>query len=598
MKQSRMDCGGAMVLVCLLASAGAPAGTVRVEQTGDGWQLQRDGQPYFVKGAGGDGSKQLLRDCGGNSIRTWGADGAGKLLDEAQAGGLTVSVGIWLGHKEHGFDYHNAAAVAAQKDHARKAIEKNKDHPALLLWSIGNEMEIGQGDDPAVWQAVEDIAHMAKQLDPNHPTMTVIAEIGGKNVANINQYCPSIDIIGINSYGGGPSLAERYPKAGGKKPYLVTEYGPPGTWETGKNSWGVAPELTSTQKAARYRDTYQKAIANQPLCLGSYAFIWGNKQEATATWFGMLLPDGSRLGAVDALTELWSGKPPSNRAPEIKDLRVVGADQVVPGATLRARLEAADAENDPLVVEWQLQADAATHATGGGAESVPPIYPEAIVKGDAKSVEVQMPRFGGGYRLFAFVRDGQGGAAVGNIPLRVEGGEPMVITAPKAKLPFAVYEEAETSTRHYVASGYMGNTGAIKMDAGCTDNPHGGATCLKVDYTASDKWGGVVWQSPANDWGNQPGGYDLTGAKKLTFWVRGAKGGEVVSFSFGLLGKDKKFSDTASNQLEKVRLTDEWNQYTIYLKGLDLSRIKTAFAWVIGAKGEPMTFYLDDIRYE
>jgi len=82
------------------------------------------------------------------------------------------------------------------------------------MWSIGNEMEMGQEDDPLVWNAVEDIAKMAKQIDPNHPTMTVIAEIGGKKIEHINKLCPSIDIIGINTYAGGPSIAERYQKAG------------------------------------------------------------------------------------------------------------------------------------------------------------------------------------------------------------------------------------------------------------------------------------------------------------------------------------------------------------------------------------------------
>ena len=588
----------AAAIFSLTAAQSATASQVSIEKQGNAWRLLREGKPYFVKGAGGDGSKQLLHECGGNSFRTWGVDGLGKLLDEAQKYDMTVSAGIWLGHKEHGFDYHNAAAVAAQQESARHAIEKHKAHAALLLWSIGNEMETGQADDPAVWEAVEAIAKLAKELDPNHPTMTVIAEIGGRNVENINKFCPSIDIIGINTYGGGPSIAERYLKAGGSKPYLITEYGPAGTWEVDKNAWGTVPELTSTEKAARYRETYEKTIANQPLSLGSYAFTWGNKQEATSTWFGLLLPDGSKLGAVDALTELWSGHPPKNHAPEIKSLNLIGSDKVGPGATLRASLDLADAENNPLKVEWILQADPATYATGGGAESVPPVYPEAIVSSDSKSVEVKMPAFGGGYRLFAFAHDGQGGAAVGNIPLFVEGGGKMVVTAPKATLPFAIYEEAEDSTKHYVPSGYMGNAAAIKLEAGCTDNPHAGTTCLKVDYTAADNWGGVVWQSPANDWGDQPGGYDLNGAKKLTFWVRGAKGGEVVSFSLGLLGKDKKYPDSASNQLEKVRLSDEWNQFSIQLKGQDLSCIKTAFAWTIGSNGAPITFYLDDIRYE
>ena len=328
----------ALALVSTLSAVSLHAAPipVRVEKKGDGFQLMRGGQPYFIKGAGGDGSKPLLKEYGGNSFRTWGADGSESKLDEAQKLGLTMTLGIWLGHKEHGFSYSDPAQVAGQFESARKAIDKYKDHPALLMWGIGNEMEIGQPDgDPAVWKAIEQIAAYAKKVDPNHPTMTVVAEIGGDKVAQINKYCPSIDVVGLNSYGGGPSLAERYQKAGGVKPYVITEFGPAGTWEVGKNAWDASPELSSTDKAARYRETYEKTVANQPLSLGSYAFTWGNKQEATATWFGLLLPDGSRLGAVDALSELWTGKPVANRAPAIKALKLDGADKVQPESTVR-----------------------------------------------------------------------------------------------------------------------------------------------------------------------------------------------------------------------------------------------------------------------
>ena len=603
-KQSKhMARVGALALLSAVAascasSAGAQPVPVRVEKKGDGFQLTRGGEPYFIKGAGGDGPKQMLRDYGANSFRTWGADGSEAKLDEAQKLGLTVTVGIWLGHKAHGFNYNDAASVAGQFETARKAIDRYKNHPALLMWGIGNEMEMGQENEPAVWKAIEEIAAYAKKADPNHPTMTVVAEIGGDKVAHINKYCPSIDVIGINSYGGGPSIPQRYKAAGGVKPYVVTEFGPPGTWEVGKNEWGAAGELSSTAKADAYRKTYVEAIANQPLCLGSYAFTWGNKQEATSTWFGLLLPDGSKLGAVDALSELWTGKPPANRAPAIKSLKVEGAAKVQPGSTVRVALDAADMENDPLKVDWVLQYDPVQNNTGGATEAVPPAYPEAIVKADARSVELKMPDYGGAYRVFAFIHDNRDGAAVANVPLFVEGGAKAPAgTARRAKLPLTLTPEAGEEPP-YVASGYMGNAGAIKMEADSTDNPHSGATCLKVDFTLKDNWGGVVWQSPVNDWGDAPGGWDLTGAKKLTFWARGAKGGEVVSFSLGLIGKDKKFPDSASNQLEKVRLTDEWSQYTIYLKGQDLSRIKTGFAWVVAGQGQPVTFYLDDIRYE
>src|SRR5690348_9550075 len=78
---------------------------VDLVKTDQGFQLLRDGRPYFIKGAGGDGSRKALVAAGGNSLRTWGADKLQGVLDEAQQLGLTVAVGIWLGHERHGFDY-------------------------------------------------------------------------------------------------------------------------------------------------------------------------------------------------------------------------------------------------------------------------------------------------------------------------------------------------------------------------------------------------------------------------------------------------------------------------------------------------------------
>jgi len=167
----------------------------------------------------------------------------------------------------------------------------------------------------------------------------------------------------------------------------------------------------------------------------------------------------------------------------------------------------------------------------------------------------------------------------------------------KAALPLTLYSDAGHA-EPFTPSGYMGNTGAIKMNEKSTDAPHSGKTCLKVSYTAKTQWGGVVWQNPANNWGAKPGGLNLTGAKKLTFWARGSKGGEVVSFAFGLIGKDKPYHDTGKGSLDKVVLTKAWKQYSISASGQNMSRIVTGFVWTLGATGSPVTFYLDDIRYQ
>lgn len=597
--------GGCVAAALLLFAPSASRGddrapvAVRLVATAAGHELVRGGRPYFIRGVGGDGSLAMLASSGGNSIRTWGADHLEAKLDEAHRLGLTVAVGIWLGHERHGFDYNNADQVAAQIEQVRQTVERYRDHPAVLLWGLGNEMEgYERGDNAAIWSAVNNLAAMVKQLDPNHPTMTVLAEIGGERVKNVHRLCPSIDIVGINSYGGVASLARRYAEAGGTKPYLVTEFGPPGVWESQKNAWGVVPELTSTQKASFYRKAYEEAIAAQPgKSLGSYAFLWGHKQEATATWFGMLLPDGSKLAAVETMTELWSGKPPANRCPAIDKLLWNGPDQVDPQATIRARLQASDPEGDPLTVRWVLSAEAEALGTGGDAEPVPETFADAIVAADQQHADIKLPDSPGGYRLFAYVYDGRGGAAVGNLPLLVKG-ERAVRPARRAELPLVIYDEADRERPPFVPTGWMGDVKQIALSQNCTTQPHAGRTCLRAEFKAAGGWGGVVWQHPDGNWGDKPGGWNLSGAKRLTFWARGERGEEEVSFQFGLLGDDKRYRDSGKGELPKAQLTTDWQRFTIDLSDRDLSRIITGFAWVVAGQGQPVVFYLDDVSYE
>ena len=591
-----VTCDGSRVAHASDADSFVPVKVVRSE---NGWKLLRDGKPYFIKGAGGSASRGLLAQRGGNSIRTWGADRLGADLAEAQRFGLTVTAGIWLGHKDQGFDYSNAKSVQDQFDGAKEIVERYKSSPNLLVWALGNEMEgSGATTDPKMWAAVENLAKMVYQIDPNHPTMTVIAEIGGDKVESLNKYCPDIDIIGINSYGGLPSIPLRYAAAGGVKPYVITEFGPAGTWERPKNAWGAVPEQTSTDKANVYSDGYRHAIANQPFCLGSYAFTWGAKQEATATWFGMLLPTGERLGAVDAMQTVWTGHAPSDPCPTIESLKLRGSDQVGPGDSLEADLSASSAMGDPLHVTWKLVYDPVSYHVGGGAEGADQEFPNAIQAADASHAVVRMPAYQGAYRLYAYIYDKHHGAAVGNISLYVASGTPPPPPpAIKVSLPFVVLGDGALA-ENYIPSGWMGNSGAIKMNAQCKDNPHSGESCLQVDYEDGSGWAGVVWQSPANDWGENPGGFDLTGARHLSFWARGAIGGETVSFSFGLIKSDKPFHDSASGKLDHVSLTKDWKQYTIDLTGKDLTDIKSGFCWVVAGSGAPITFFLDGVQYE
>ena len=168
---------------------------------------------------------------------------------------------------------------------------------------------------------------------------------------------------------------------------------------------------------------------------------------------------------------------------------------------------------------------------------------------------------------------------------------------------FNVYTDKWDRTNHYVAAGWMGDYNAIKMDDNSKDNPYSGTTCIKFTYSGKYRqgagWAGVYWQNPANNWGYTKGGFDLTGATKLTFWARGKEGGEVID-TFKMGGISGEYPDSGSVDIGPITLTKEWKQYTMDLEGLDLSYISGGFCWTTSmlSNSENITFYLDDIKYE
>ncbi len=81
-------------ITLFVGSATAQVNPVSVIEVQGRWQLLRNGQPYYVIGAGGETHLNELVDIGGNSIRTWGSENAQTVLDEAHKRGLTVLLGL------------------------------------------------------------------------------------------------------------------------------------------------------------------------------------------------------------------------------------------------------------------------------------------------------------------------------------------------------------------------------------------------------------------------------------------------------------------------------------------------------------------------
>lgn len=77
-------------------------------------------------------------------------------------------------------------------------------------------------------------------------------------------------------------------------------------------------EQTSHEKAETYLTRYNDYIlTDHSHCLGSYVFLWGQKQETTSTWFGLFLKGGEKTEVIDYLQKAWTGEWPSDRAPSL-----------------------------------------------------------------------------------------------------------------------------------------------------------------------------------------------------------------------------------------------------------------------------------------
>jgi hypothetical protein len=401
------------------------AGT-ELRELGGRYELVRDGRTFFIQGAGGVEHLPALAEAGANTIRTWGTNQTEAIIDEAHRLGLAVCAGLWIEHERRGADYGDPAFVAAEIEKHTRAVDRFKDHPALLLWGVGNEVTLNYTDE-RVWDVVEAVARYIREVDPRHPVMTTTAHVSAREVALIKARCPSIQILGVNSYAGLRVLARDIRAAGWDGPYIVGEWGPDGNWEVARTPWGAEIEPSSTEKAFARAIRYSHVLADAGRCLGSFAFYWGQKQEATPTWFNLFLEDGTPLEGVEVLRYLWSSESTVPGAPRIGPLMLDGrlaheAIQVEPGAWVAASFALIRGDPAAAGVTWELLPESVHKGLGGDAEIRPSPVPVTFVAEGHSSVRFEAPPRPGAYRLFVYVRGAGNRAATANLPFFV--GQP------------------------------------------------------------------------------------------------------------------------------------------------------------------------------
>jgi hypothetical protein len=402
---------------------------VEIAQNEDGqYRLFINGEEFFVKGAGLEfGNIQALAEHHGNSFRTWRTrnenEDAVDVLNRAHENGLLVLMGLDIARERHGFDYNDTAAVKKQFEYMIGEVERLKDHPALLGWAIGNELNLG-AENLKVYDAVDDLSRMIHKIDPHHPTTTTLSGIGKREVDYIRENCTDIDFLSIQMYGDIVNLQQRISDAGWDGPYMVTEWGATGHWEVARTEWDVAIEQTSREKAEAFLNRYNVAIKADPVkCLGSYVFLWAQKQERTPTWYGMFLENGNITETVDAMHYLWTGDWPENRCPSLESFLLDGKTgydhiRLKSGEKYQARAVVKDHEGDSLVYRWDILPESTDLGWGGDYESRPQTLMSKEL--DRGLIVIDAPKNPGAYRLFVYATDPGNRSATANIPFLVE----------------------------------------------------------------------------------------------------------------------------------------------------------------------------------
>ncbi|MFJ4464583.1 MULTISPECIES: discoidin domain-containing protein [unclassified Streptomyces] len=408
-------------------------GAVRVSGTQGNWQLTVDDRPYTVKGLTwgpsiADAPKYLpdVKSMGVNTIRTWGTDGSTEpLLDSAAAQGIRVINGFWL---QPGGGPGSGGCVDYVTDTTYKNsmltefarwVEEYKNHPATLMWNVGNESVLGlqncysgtelENQRNAYTGFVNDVARKIHGIDPDHPVTSTDAWTGAWPYYKRN--APDLDLYSMNSYGSLCKVRQDWIDGDYNKPYIITETGPAGEWEVPDDANGVPDEPTDVQKAEGYTKAWNCITGHQGVALGATMFHYGTEHDFGGVWFN-LLPDGLRRLSYYAVKKAYTGSiSGDNTPPVISGMTVSSAGATPAGGEFTVRADIRDPDGDRVTPKIYLSGNYAN----GDKRLVEANWRAA---GDG-TFAVTAPEKLGVWKVYIQAEDGHGNAGIETKSVRV-----------------------------------------------------------------------------------------------------------------------------------------------------------------------------------
>jgi len=147
---------------------------------------------------------EMLKEMGCNAIRTSHNPPAPELLDLCDRMGLVVmdeAFDCWSRGKTRN-DYALLFKDWHEKD-MRAFVRRDRNHPCVVLWSIGNEIPEQTSERGAA--LARELAGYVHEEDPTRPTTS-----GCNNARPGSPFAAAIDTIGVNYQGSRPSKTQPY----------------------------------------------------------------------------------------------------------------------------------------------------------------------------------------------------------------------------------------------------------------------------------------------------------------------------------------------------------------------------------------------------
>ena len=308
-----------------------------------GTQVLLNGKPLYFKGfckhedftAHGRGfdpvlnvkDVNLIHWANANAVRTSHYPYAEEFYDLCDREGILVmdetpAVGIGGGaavnpYKEYPLAEHHRQVLA-------EMIHRDKNHPCVVLWSLGNEPDLEHFPQDAYdyWNPLYELAH---QLDPQNRPVTLVC---CQNDYTKDITTRTMDIVCINRYYGWYNLSGDLDNAAYAfkkeldfwetidKPLILSEYGA----DTVAGMHGFAPEMFTEEFQVEYYRTINGCLDERRFVVGEWPWNFadfstqqGPMRVGSCNRKGLFTRERTPKLAAHYFRDRWSKKEPNDQ---------------------------------------------------------------------------------------------------------------------------------------------------------------------------------------------------------------------------------------------------------------------------------------------